>query len=488
VAVSALPRIDAGKQLPSSKMGTDFLASSHFSIAQHDAVTQGALKSIFKRDYIPWDIHNKTSASVPPKPAEVLHRDARYFNERASETTQAYPEKSLPHSAQAGTNNLRCTNFKMDRDLSKFNSFHTSHLLDYPARQGEVSRHKIPENTQQSYIPQGDPEKAPQPISDYRDRFRGHDGTKKPLRAASMHQGGPSTITGEARLHRYDTTHDQTFTGVPCPRVTSFPAPTGTNIPQGDKDKETVMQTIMQGSFPAHELERNQGYDQGDVTGQLMRTNFKHSDGHGTWDTYQSTMSEHYRAVRTGASKSAPANHRNHSDFPVGDDNPWRNSDRSSLTTNRFYQGSVITPRPNIISGSHKRTKSNVWFGEPRLDEQYYSTTVDTAFTAPDTKPRDTQRPDFNTRSDVPVNYYPNEKHQTTAWRDYQNPDQGKMIPNPIAINELKKSHIDAPLGGSRHFSTEHLDQFTPKRISRYAIDAGKLQRSTVPIGTLNIH
>ena len=36
-----------------------------------------------------------------------------------------------------------------------------------------------------------------------------------------------------------------------------------------------------------------------------------------------------------------PSKHRNHSDFPGGDLEPDRVTDRISLTTNRFYQGSV---------------------------------------------------------------------------------------------------------------------------------------------------
>jgi len=484
--VSTLPVIDPSKLLPPSKTGIDFLASSHFSISQHNDGTHSSLKSIFKKDYVPWDISHRPPASVPPFPAEVLHRDARFFNEKASETTNAYPSKSVPRSAQKDTNILRCTNFKMDRDLSKFDSFHTTHSAHYQPPAGGASRHQLSDNPQESFIPQGDPDKAPQPISDYRDRYRGH-GVGTPFKAPSMHQGGPSTITGDGRLHHFGTTHNNTFNGSSYPRIHSFPAPVGTNIPQGDKDKETTMQTIMQGSFIQHDPSDLKKYDKGGVMGKLQRTNFKQADGHRTWDTYLSTMEEHYRPVRTGVSRSAPPNHRNHSDFPEGDYDTGRNADRFNLTTNRFYHGSVLTPRPNIVSGADKRTKSNVWFGEPTLDDQFYSTTVDSTFTALDIKPKNTERPDLNTRSAVPVNYYPNEKHNTTTWSDFQNPKQKKMIPNPVGIDELKKSHIDAPLGGVRQFSTEHLDQYTPKRIGRIPIDSGRLQRSTVPLGTLSI-
>ena len=71
-----------------------------------------------------------------------------------------------------------------------------------------------------------------------------------------------------------------------------------------------------------------------------------------------------------------------------------------------LFPQTVITPRPDIVSGANKRTKSNVWFGEPRLDGQYYETTVDSTFQPVNVPPRNTERPDFNTRSCVPVHYY----------------------------------------------------------------------------------
>ena len=187
-SVMSLPVISSSRMIEAPKVGTDFLSSSHFAIAQDEAATQPSLKSIFKKDYVPWDISSRPPAAIPPRPAEVLHRDARYFNEKASETTKAYQPKSLPNSAHKDKK-LSGTNFKMDRDLSKFDSFHTTHALHYtpPTMEGNVSFQPAA-YPMQSFIPQGDPAKAPQPVSDYRDRYRGHD-TKKPFKAPSMHQG-----------------------------------------------------------------------------------------------------------------------------------------------------------------------------------------------------------------------------------------------------------------------------------------------------------
>lgn len=53
-------------------------------------------------------------------------------------------------------------------------------------------------------------------------------------------------------------------------------------------------------------------------------------------------------------------------------------------------------------------------------------------------------------------------------------------------ISQLKNSHIKAPLGKQMEFSTEHLDQFTDKDgKGRLQVDAGRLQKSSVPLGTL---
>ena len=74
-----------------------------------------------------------------------------------------------------------------------------------------------------------------------------------------------------------------------------------------------------------------------------------------------------------------------------------------------------------------------------------------------------------------------------TALASYQDPHQLRMDINPEALDRLKRSHIGAPLGGERQFSTEHLDQYIPKYSNKISVDSGKLQRSTVPLGTLKI-
>ena len=74
------------------------------------------------------------------------------------------------------------------------------------------------------------------------------------------------------------------------------------------------------------------------------------------------------------------------------------------------------------------------------------------------------------------------EKRMTIMKNDYKNPCQGQLVPNAAVVSRIRDSHIRAPAHGI-HFTTENQDQFTPKEFQRVAIDSGKLQRSTVPLG-----
>ena len=81
----------AGVENPNrSHVDTEFLSSSHFKISQDPGVTKGSMKTVFKKDYVPWEVSSKPLAAKPPRPAEVLHKDDQYFNEKASETRQQY--------------------------------------------------------------------------------------------------------------------------------------------------------------------------------------------------------------------------------------------------------------------------------------------------------------------------------------------------------------------------------------------------------------
>lgn len=53
---------------------------------------------------------------------------------------------------------------------------------------------------------------------------------------------------------------------------------------------------------------------------------------------------------------------------------------------------------------------------------------------------------------------------------------------------QLKKSHIRPPIPEEREFSTTHQRTYTPKKTSRRSVNSGSLQRSSIPLGTLNTY
>ena len=61
--------------------------------------------------------------------------------------------------------------------------------------------------------------------------------------------------------------------------------------------------------------------------------------------------------------------------------------------------------KPKIESGADKRTRSNVSFGEPRLNKQFYDTTMGSNF-KPSTVPYSYNRINAYKDSVVPLDYY----------------------------------------------------------------------------------
>ena len=61
--------------------------------------------------------------------------------------------------------------------------------------------------------------------------------------------------------------------------------------------------------------------------------------------------------------------------------------------------------RPEIVSGADKRTKSNVFFGEPIPGERYYDTTNKDAF-KPVEGAGPYQRNNDSHKSNIPTDYY----------------------------------------------------------------------------------
>lgn len=173
------------------KTGQDFLESTSFRISQDDLLTNQKMNSIFKSDYPPYNHYGRDEGAKPPPLSEVMHRDQKFFNERESETTKSFEHRFAPKpEIQGASGRLRITNFKMDRDLSKFNTFETVHNSYFTPKMADNYKRVENPATHRSHIPQGDKEKEPQPLTDYRDRFQGHDTTiHKTIRAPSMHEG-----------------------------------------------------------------------------------------------------------------------------------------------------------------------------------------------------------------------------------------------------------------------------------------------------------
>lgn len=173
------------------KTGQEFLESTSFRISQDELLTSQKMDSIFKTDYPPYNHYGRTEGARPPPLSEVMHKDPKFFNERESETTQSFEHRYLPKPEILGASGkLRLTNFKMDRDLNKFHNFETVHNSYFTPKMPDTYKRLEAPTTHQSHIPQGDKEKELQPLTDYRDKFQGHDTTVyKTIRAPSMHEG-----------------------------------------------------------------------------------------------------------------------------------------------------------------------------------------------------------------------------------------------------------------------------------------------------------
>ncbi|KAJ8304077.1 hypothetical protein KUTeg_017660 [Tegillarca granosa] len=457
------------------------LAVSNFKVAQDMRVTNNAMHSIFKQDYPAYDHYGRGPEAERPMLAEVMHRDTNHFPNKESETVSSFEYRYLPKPVVLNVHEkLRSTNFKMDADLNKVNSFETVHDSYFtPKMNWNYERTQPTTNISESHIPQGDPDKAPDPWSDYRDRFRGHDTTKfRIVKAPSMHEGGPPTIKGDARTTNFDTTNKDTFQGEWQNPVQTLPAPTGTSVPNGDPSKEYTQKTTMQESFPDLSSQNDyKPYNQAFVSSKLGKTNFKQQDGHGKYNDYMSTATVSYLPSAIPVERFRPGKHRNHSDLPEGDMDRSRGTERVNMTTSRFYHGSPARGLHNtIISGANLRTKSNVLFGEPQLTSNYYDTTTEDTF-KPVTVPYTYNRAKFYKSSDVPLDYYnKSEPKFSTQWNIYY----------PFLF-QLKKSHILPALSGPQNLATTHQLMFTPKQVDRYVYDSGRLQKSSVPLGTMSI-
>ena len=183
--------VEVGAPIVAPKTGQAFLESTSFQISQDPNVTSSSMKSIFKQDYPPYPSYGRGLGARPPPLSKVMHRDDQFFREKESETAASFDFRGLPVKKDDGSYvNLSSTNFKMDSDLNKFSSFKTIHRSDFPPKMSDNFKKLPAPTTGDSHIPQGDKEKEPQPLSDYRQKFQGHDTTVHKIeKVPPMHEG-----------------------------------------------------------------------------------------------------------------------------------------------------------------------------------------------------------------------------------------------------------------------------------------------------------
>ena len=155
--------------IPSQLTGPEFLRSSHFKVSNDDRVVYNNMKTTFHRDFPPLPV-KKTPAALPPIPADFMHRDCDKINLRNSETVHSYPEKTADlHDLPDKYTALYMTHFKMNSD-ERIDSFQTSHSHHFKPKDliSAVDNSHLGKNLRKSHFPQGDREKADEPISVYK--------------------------------------------------------------------------------------------------------------------------------------------------------------------------------------------------------------------------------------------------------------------------------------------------------------------------------
>ena len=152
--------MEVEKKIPPQKVGTEFLASSHFSIGQeqrwlpnHDPMVY---QSTFKKDYPPLPLQKRERVPSPTATG-IMHKDTRY-TDQVSITRSHFIEKPIPNEKLPDPSYvLRKTNFKMDSD-KKLDSFQTTHKEYFPVQPLDAAKSFPPNGKTEwmkSHIPQG---------------------------------------------------------------------------------------------------------------------------------------------------------------------------------------------------------------------------------------------------------------------------------------------------------------------------------------------
>ncbi|XP_025077928.1 uncharacterized protein LOC112554385 [Pomacea canaliculata] len=431
------------------------------NILNDDLLTSPSHMSVFREDYPVHETYRPSEIARPPPLGDIMHKDEKYFCNHTSETVASFEYRPMAKPVLKDIQNkLRVTNFRMEKDPTKVNVFETTHDHYYQPKRSVQVRSGC---------------------------FLGHDPKKHPIsKAPSVHQSGPSTIQGDKRLGHYDTTHADQFQQKWTSVLPSFSAPTGTNIPSGDREMIAFGETTMRSSYTDSGNKSVVPFDLSGVSKQQRKTNFKLHDGHGIWDDNKSLMAVSFisKSDKTLVDRVKPSQHRNHSSIPEGDTDPERNKDHMDSTTYRYHMGNPALGLYNkIVSGANLRTKSSVWFGEPSLNRKFYETTTHHTY-IPKSIPYTYKRQNFLKKSSIPLDHFNSEAYETTMALDYKKYKSSRMILNPDALDR-RVTRLSI-LKDSMDLKTTNQEIFTPKTSEKLKYDRGRMQQSSVPMGTFS--
>ena len=462
------------------KTGIDFLVSSHFQIGNdrnksHDPFSY---KSTFQIDYPLQKVEKLQFSSIPP-PASIMHGDARFL-EHCSINKEYFNPVALPEKTFS-KNSLTKTNFKMDRD-SRIDSFQTTNNLYHYPMYVDMKSKNLKQDPMKSYIPQGDKEKELWPKSDYKDKFHQKDLCYTD-RVINDTLNGTQTIKGDIRSHgcleMFDTTSRRElppysgYRKAEIPDHVHFPK---TLIPSGKETSlESTHQTDFKGKLPLIPAT----FDRKE-TSELLKTNYKNGDNR--FNCFQTTTEDCYTLVCNSDNSPISAIDANKSSFPQGDGISAAQRIHSTVNRSDFKSPPKDYHNP-IVDGSNRHTVSKLNFGSENGDNE---TTMKSSFQLKNVKYHKVNNKTMH--SSLSLHQDNNSSVGKSSYTACYQPTYGtkKLIPNPVAIENLKKSYICDPIRGLREFCTTHRESYTPKEISSpMYFEKGRLQKSSIPIGSL---
>jgi len=470
------------------KTGIEFLASSHFEIGKEpkwlSPTDPNAYKSTFQSDYPQRKLGRIGLANITP-PALIMHKDDSICDQTSLTRKQfTNPgQRDVTHTGKS----LTKTNFKMDRDDRIKTFLTTSDKYYQPPCVEKLNMKSL--NTEfkmESHIPQGDKGKVCWPQSDYKSNFIRKSLTRR-KKIINDTMFGPNTIKGDLRSHgcsemfntssrrEFPVRHEHQIALVP--EDIQYPK---THIPSGDNiSHDSTHQNSFRGQFPSISAP----FDRKKALSELQKTTFRNGDERLV--DFRTTTDERYRYnIPTNITPFEKLD-MGKSSFPEGDKDPIRSVQRIRSTVNRSdYKSPPKDYHNYIVDGSKIQNVSSVTFGNDT--NKHYQTTMETNYSVIENGKFQRIQKD-TTHSSIPLNYYGNVVSNSSYRIDYlPRHDVKKLRLNALALNNLRQSHIGVPIHGLKSFSTTHSDTFTLKSIPRPKnIDVGRLQKSSIPIGTL---